>query len=101
METNLFLIDKIYGDIFLKKSFLFGLFKKKISIKVGSNDKIFELKYNPDYLSKKLNLRLGSKLDYKYIIKWCEENDFDISFYAKSGLLRRKFLLLFGDKLDL
>lgn len=101
METNLFLIDKIYGDIFLKKSLLFGLYKHVIKIKVGSNDKIFELDYSPDFLHKKIDLTLGKKLDYNYLIKWSEENNFNITFQAKSGLLRRKFLLLFGDKLVL
>lgn len=99
MEKAVPLIDKIYGDIFLKKTYLFGFIKYKIRITALSNDKIVDVYFKPLKLQEKLNIKLGHKLDYKKIIEWSEDNGYEITFSAKSGLLRRKYLLLFGDKL--
>jgi len=78
------LMTRLLGKIFLSKPVFFGMDEQKITVVVSPSLKVFPFE------EKKI-------LSLRELKRWSEENDFEISFTAETGKLKRDLLMGLGD----
>ena len=91
------LMTKLIGKIFLSKPVFFGMDEQKITVIVSPSLKVYGIYASPNRLMKKFPFKEKKILSLRELKRWSEENDFEISFTAETGKLKRDLLMGLGD----
>lgn len=90
-------ITKMLGRIILTKKVFFGFDEQKLVIFVTPSLKIASIVASPSKLINKFPLVKGAVLNGDSVIKWSEENDFNITFTSQNSQLKMSLYNIFGD----
>ena len=91
------LMTQLLGKIFLTKPVFFGIDEQKITVIVSPSLKVFGIYASPNRLMKKFPFEEKKIISLRELKRWAEENDFEISFTAETGKLKRDLLMGLGD----
>jgi len=90
-------ILKLLGRIFLTKQVFFGMDEQKIAIIITPTLKIVSVVASPSKLVDKFPQKRQQFLNGDELIRWADDNGFEITFAAATPQLKHKLFNMLGD----
>lgn len=91
------IISDLLGKIFLTRKTMFGLDEQQIVLIVSPSLKIFDINARPRRLLNKFPFEKNKILVSDELLKWANENGYNISFTSTVPSLNRRMMREFGD----
>lgn len=96
MDKMMNILTELLGRIFLRKPTFFGLDEQKITLLVSPSLKVFGVFAKPERLVNKFPFEPKRFLNVDELIRWAEENKFEITYSAQSPRMKRVLTRIFG-----